>query len=414
MDELERKGMEAMVAQLKDEVRDLKSRLIEQDTLERQLRQAQKMEAIAVLSSGVAHDFNNILQGILSRIQLAFLEEGRESSNGFYREIKCAIDRGSELAKQFLAYGAKRDLNFTPLDINKNIKDIVKLIRRTFPKNIHIEIELSNNINKVNADVGQIDQILMNLCINARDAMPDGGKLILKTENVRMDQNGQHPTSDYTQIEYTLLTISDTGYGIHPNVKKNIFKPFFTTKENGKGTGLGLPMVYSIVKDHKGLIDFTSNVGEGTTFSIYIPALSSIEIESTMEDLSIKRETATGNEAILFVDDDEQLSMLGKAMLERFGYSVTIACNGKEALEIFSPNSFSLVILDLDLPGMGGIECLEAMLSINRETKVIAISGYSFDNSLGDALKLGARAFLGKPFGIDQLLDKVRSVLDNF
>jgi two-component system cell cycle sensor histidine kinase/response regulator CckA len=404
---------ESRIALLEEEIKHLRSRLFEQSILEEQLRQAQKMEAIAVLSSGVAHDFNNILQSILSRTQLLFMEEGRDTSYGPFKEIRSAVERGAELAKQFLSYGAKRDINFMPLNINKNIQDIYRFIQRTFPKKINIELDLCADLKKINADAGQIDQILMNLCINARDAMPNGGTLRLITENIRLDQTDLLPTNDTDSNEQIHLKISDTGSGIPQRFKENIFKPFFTTKKQGQGTGLGLSMVHSIVRDHKGLIDFSSNVGEGTTFDLYFPVLEVDYSDTVKENFIENKSVFSGIETILLVDDDRSLTMLGKTMLEKFGYTVITANSGEEAIQKYSPKTFDLIILDLDMPRMGGIECLQKMHTLNRKVKVVAVSGHSSDEAMEEAIHSGAKAFIAKPFGIDEFLGTVRSTLDH-
>lgn len=258
------------IRELERELQELRSKLLESHRLEEQLIQAQKMESLANLAAGIAHDFNNILQSILGYTQLALSE--KETDRETFRQIEKIVVKGRELTEQFMTFGRKRLPSFSSLDLNQKIRDVMSLLRRTIPGMIDIELDLSHDLKEIHADSSQIEQVLMNLGINARDAMPQGGRLIFKTRYVRIE--GNHPllSGGAGEKEYALLSVTDTGCGIAPENIKRIYEPFFTTKAKGQGTGLGLAMVYAMVKNHGGFIDCSSRLGEGTAFSLYFPA----------------------------------------------------------------------------------------------------------------------------------------------
>lgn len=409
MKDLEHKEMQIKIDQLEAEISILKDKIIEQDSLKEQLRHSQKMESLAALTSGVAHDINNILQSILGYTQLAIMKEAEgDYEYRPFSEIEGFIDKGCKLTRQFLDFSLKRERKFSPLDINKCVQEVWNLIRRTFPKMIHIEMKLAKDLKEIHADAYQIDQVLINLCINARDAMPEGGKLTLTTENISI--NHDHANIPYGK--YTLLTISDTGYGMSQGRIQDICTPFFTTKENGKGTGLGLSVVSSIIKDHNGYLDFSSNVGEGTTCRIYFPLLQPRDTDPDMGAL-IEREYTTGsNETILLVDDEIDILKICTKMLKRYGYTVVTANNGEEALQRYSPKDVDLVVLDIGMPGIGGTECLKELMKIDKETTILVTSGYSSYERKQEVLELGARAFLAKPYTVSELLKVLRELLE--
>jgi two-component system cell cycle sensor histidine kinase/response regulator CckA len=388
--------------------------ITEKKKLEAQLQQAQKMEAIGTLAGGIAHDFNNILQAISGYTQLLLM--GKGADNPDYEKLEAiekSSQRASDLTKQLLIFSRKVESKLRPMDLNKETEQVSKMLERTIPKMINIELHLAENLNIINADPAQIEQILMNLGVNARDAMPNGGRLIFETENMILDEHYCKIHLGSKPGHYVKLGISDTGHGMDKEILKHIFDPFYTTKEIGKGTGLGLAMVYGIVKSHNGYIMCYSEPDEGTIFKIYFPV-----IKKETESLEQKEEIFPikgGNETVLLVDDEEAIRELGKDILARFGYTVLMASDGETALEIYRENKkeISLVILDIIMPGMGGRKCLEELLKINPELRIIIASGYSVNGPSKEILKAGAKGFIGKPYNINQILKGVRETLDN-
>ena len=388
--------------------------ITEKKKLEAQLQQAQKMEAIGTLAGGIAHDFNNILQAIFGYTQILLIGKGADNPDHEKLEaIEKSAQRASDLTKQLLIFSRKVESKLRPMDLNKETEQVSKMLERTIPKMINIELHLAENLNIINADPAQIEQILMNLGVNARDAMPNGGRLIFETENMILDEHYCKIHLGSKPGHYVKLSISDTGHGMDKEILKHIFDPFYTTKEIGKGTGLGLAMVYGIVKSHNGYIMCYSEPDEGTIFKIYFPV-----IKKETESLEQKEEIFPikgGNETILLVDDEEAIRELGKDILARFGYTVLMASDGETALEIYRENKkeISLVILDIIMPGMGGRKCLEELLKINPELRIIIASGYSINGPSKEVLKAGAKGFISKPYNINQILKAVRETLDN-
>ncbi len=380
--------------------------------LELQLQQAQKMEAVGTLAGGIAHDFNNILQAIQGYTDLMLMDKN-ETDEGYreLQEIKRSARRGSELTRQLLTFSRKVESNLRPLDLNQQIDQISGLLSRTLPKMVIVEKYLSENLKVINGDPSQIEQIILNIAINARDAMPKGGKLIIETSNVTFSEEFCKRRPDFRPGDYVCLSISDTGHGMDQDTLQHIFEPFYTTKEVGKGTGLGLAMTYGIVKNHGGYIVCKSEPGKGTTFKIYFPAL---ELD-TQEPLQQFEETAVGgNETILVVDDESFVRDLAGQALSRFGYKVVTASSGEKALEIYKNRhkEIDLIILDLIMPGMGGPQCFEELLKINPNSKVLIASGYSHNGPSSYALSKRAKGFLNKPYEIKEMVRTVRKVLN--
>jgi PAS domain S-box-containing protein len=396
-------AVSGMVGLLKD--------VTEERSLQAQLQQAQKMEAVGTLAGGVAHDFNNLLQAVLGYSDLLLLHKTEgDSDHCKILEIKKAAERGAELAKQLLTFSRKVESKQRPTDLNHEVGQVHRLLDRIIPKMIKIELHLGENLKTVNADPTQVEQVLINLAVNAKDAMPEGGKLIIETQNVRLSEHYCKTHLGARPGDYVLLSVTDTGHGIDKETLANIFEPFFTTKETGKGTGLGLAMVYGIVKKHGGYIMCYSEPCEGSTFKIYLPTIEGqAEIEENKED-----EMPTGgNETLLLVDDDEVILELGRQMLSEFGYTVLTASDGENALSLYRQRQMGidLVVLDLIMPGMGGKKCLEELLKINSVAKVVIASGYSVNGHIKEALEMGARDFISKPYDINQMLKTVRRVL---
>jgi two-component system, cell cycle sensor histidine kinase and response regulator CckA len=394
-----------------EEIKFLRSKLQEKQRLEEQLIQAQKMESLANLSAGIAHDFNNILQSILGYTQLALISREDDRHLETFRQIEKIVGKGRQLTEQFLTFGRKKMPSLSSLDLNQKIQDLLTLFRRTIPGMIDIEVNLSSDLKPVRADAGQIEQVLMNLAINAKDAMPHGGRLSFKTKNT---QNGAEPPfpDGSRKGGYVLLSITDTGHGIPPQHMKRIYEPFFTTKPSGKGTGLGLAMVYAIVKNHGGTIECASKVGEGTTFSIYFPALERTSGEKDPQRSPETEKGSAGTETILLVEDDMDILRPQGDILRKWGYRVIAVENGEKALEVYSSADVDLVVLDVGMPGMGGVKCLEEIRRLDHTAKVIISSGFPFSKASTKALSCNAAGFLPKPYHASELLKTVRRTLD--
>jgi PAS domain S-box-containing protein len=386
----------------------------EQKELEAQLQHAQKMEAVGTLAGGIAHDFNNLLQAVQGYAELLLRgKTGDEREFPAMQKILRAARRGAELTRQLLTFGRKVESKKRPLDLNSEIQETRRLLERTIPKMIEIELQLTDDSRTINADPVQIEQLLMNLAVNAKDAMPAGGKLTVSTANITLDE-------DYCQVhpearpgDYVLLTVADTGHGMDQDTLEHIFDPFYTTKEVGKGTGLGLSMVYGIVKNHEGYITCTSEPGVGTTFSIYLPSMD-LEGDRTGEE-SVESPMPGGRETILIVEDEESIRELGVEVFGNAGYTVHVTADGESALEFYRDKgeTIDLIILDLIMPGMGGLRCLEELLRLNPKARILIASGYPTDDDTAEAVETGAKGFVRKPYKTDHMLRAVRQVLDN-
>jgi two-component system, cell cycle sensor histidine kinase and response regulator CckA len=381
--------------------------------IESELQQAQKMESIGTLAGGISHDFNNSLQAILGYTQMLLIETvGMASINSKLTQIEKAAKRAGELTQQLLAFSRKVESRLRPTDLNHEVNQVGKLLQRTILKMINISLNLSEDLYIINADPAQIEQILMNLAINARDAMGEEGKLTITTENTFVDQEYCKSHFGLFPGGYVLLTFSDTGHGMDEELIKRIFEPFFTTKGPGKGTGLGLPMVYGLVKKHNGYIECSSRPGEGTDFKIFFPAIT-----DTLEETPEKKESDSipgGTETILIIDDEILVRELAEHMLQKFGYKVLTAPGAETGIRIFRENKddIALVILDMIMPGMGGVRCLEELLKIKPDIRVIIASGYTAEGARSSVMTSGARGFINKPFNVKEMLEKVRKEID--
>ncbi len=380
--------------------------------LRAQLLQAQKMESIGTLAGGIAHDFNNLLQVVIgySDLLLYTKKPTDPEYEGLHAIRRAGMD-GSELAKRILAFSRRLEPDARPVSLNNEIKRVEKMLKRTLPKMIEVELLLADDAMPVNADPGQMEQVLLNLAINAQHAMPDGGRLTIETANTVLGADYAKTHLDVEPGQYVLLTVSDTGHGMDKEVVEHIFEPFFTTKGPGEGTGLGLAMAYGIVKGHGGHINCYSEPGTGTTFKIYLPAMVR---ELEQEIATTGQMPAFGKETILLVDDEQSIRGMGEQLLTMAGYTVLTAANGKEGLEVYRSNKdrIALVLLDLIMPVMGGKQCLERLLEINPKVKVVITSGYSVEGHTKETLEAGAKGFVGKPYEMKDLLGTARKVLD--
>lgn len=385
----------------------------DREKLQAQLLQSQKMESVGVLAGGVAHDFNNILQAISGYTSLILLDKQPEDPEyPGLTAIEMAVHRATQLVKQLLLFSRKATTQSTTIDLNQEVENARRILVRTIPKMIDIEVITTGRLWPITADPVQMEQILLNLGTNAVDAMPDGGKLIIETENITLDEEFTNTRFEVRPGRYVLMKVSDTGHGIDKEAVEHIFEPFFTTKEIGKGTGLGLASVYGIVKSHGGYINCYSEVGQGTTFKIYLPAAKSSDTEPPQN--GVMETPRGGNETILLVDDEEQIRDFAKQALMKFGYQVLTAASGEQALEIYSNNrsNIQLIIMDIGMPGMGGHKCLIELIRMDPSVKVLVASGYSINGQLKITLEAGAAGYVGKPYQLADLLNKVRAVLD--
>jgi len=391
-------------------IRDITSR----KRLEKQLLQAQKMEAVGTLAGGIAHDFNNLLQVTMGFSELLLLE--RKETDPEYEDLRKIFEAartGADLVQRLLAFSRQTESKQRTINLNHQIERALKILRRTIPKMIDIELRLSDSLSAINADPTQMEQLIMNLALNARDAMPEGGKLTISTENTTLEDEYCSTHLGAEPGAHVVLTISDTGAGMDKETLENIFDPFFTTKAVGRGTGLGLAVVHGIVQQHCGHIICESDSGKGTTFKICFPSLDqeTSASETTAEPIKFPR----GTETILLVDDEDFVRDFGERILGRYGYNVLLARNGKEALEIYrkEKDNISLAILDLIMPEMGGKQCMKEFLKINPAAKVLVASGYESGGGPLDARQLGAAGFLRKPFNVAKILQKVRQIIDS-
>ncbi|AFM25929.1 hybrid sensor histidine kinase/response regulator [Desulfomonile tiedjei] len=380
--------------------------------LSRQLQQAQKMEAVGTLAGGVAHDFNNLLQVILGYSEMILTDEGLSAAHKADLSKIChAAKSGADLVQRLLTFSRKSDTKAIQLNLNNRVEQLEKMLSRTIPKMIDIEISLAEDCKTIYADPMQIEQVLMNLAINARDAMPEGGKLVITTENVTVHEDCAKTRLGQVPGDYVLLRVTDTGLGMDSETLEHIFEPFYTTKGPGEGTGLGLAMVYGIVKQHGGYIFCYSEPGEGTTFKLYFPA---VESDAEPDKPKAAQFLQGGSETILVVDDDELIRELGLRILSKLGYKVILASNGKEALKIFrkQKREISLIIMDLIMPEMGGKQCLEEILKIDPKAKILIASGVSARSHIIDIDEAGVKGIVNKPYDMTELFTVVRETLD--
>lgn len=388
----------------------------ERKYLEDQLRHAQKMEAIGQLAGGVAHDFNNLLI-VISGYSNNLLKNIRKDDSNYKNilQISKAADRAASLTRQLLAFSRKQILQPKLLDLNNLINDTEKMLKRLIGENINLSTVLSSDTRKIQADPGQIEQVIMNLVVNARDAMPDGGNLEIKTENIIIREKEEGEYNKITPGEFVQLKISDTGVGMSEKTKERIFEPFFTTKEKGKGTGLGLSTVYGIIEQSGFHILVSSTKNVGTSFSILIPVAAQPEIGTGEIEIKSKPNDIFGTETLLVVEDEEQVRELVIEMLETHGYKVLQATNGKEAIKVYNQqrDSINLILTDVVMPEMGGKKLIQSLTNFKEGTKVLYMSGYT-DNAIDEQgiLEPGTQ-FIQKPFSPLDLLKKIREILQS-
>ncbi len=382
--------------------------ITESKRLEAQFQQAQRLEAIGTLAGGIAHDFNNLLMGIQGNVSLMLLH--MDSTHQYYERLKNVekqVESGARLTSHLLGYARKGKYVVKPVDLNQLVEEICETFSRT-RKQITIRRELADDPFPIEADSGQIEQVVLNLLVNAADAMPGRGDLFLQTMNVtHKDMTGK--LYKPKRGDYVVLTVTDTGMGMDKETMERIFDPFFTTKDMGRGTGLGLASVYGIVKGHGGYIDVESKKGQGTTFSIYLPA-SEKEVHKAVKTAG---EVIEGTGTVLLVDDEQVILEVGQDLLEAIGYRVLIARDGNEAIEVYKKNrdEIEIVVLDMVMPGMGGGEAYDRIKGINPDIKILLSSGFSIDGEATEILERGCDGFIQKPFNIKEFSQAIRKVL---
>lgn len=376
----------------------------EKKRLESQFLRAQRMESIGTLAGGIAHDLNNVLSPILTAVELLQMRFSDESSQRLLNILHTNAIRGSEMIKQVLSFARGVEGEYTQLQPTQLIKEIVKILVDTLPKNIEITFSIQPDLWNVSGDATQLHQVLMNLCVNARDAMPHGGKLRIEAENIDIDEHyarmnvGAHPG------KYVRITVIDNGEGISDLNLNKIFDPFFTTKAHGQGTGLGLSTAASIVRSHGGFVGVYSELNRGTQFKIYLPATESI---SQIAPSILRPDLPHGNgELILVVDDESSIREIAKETLVSFGYRVLTANDGAEAMAVFAANKneVKVVITDMMMPFMDGPATIRALRKLDPKIRIIATSGLKSNDKNSDITQLGVKTFLVKPYTAEQLL----------
>ena len=386
----------------------------ERKKLEAQFIQAQKLEGLGQLVSGIAHDFNNMLGGILGHTERSL---SRISENHpLYESLvhtRAITERAARMTRQLLAFSRRQVIEPRVIDLNEVISDLLDFIGKILADQIDIQFMPDAELAVVYADPTQLEQVLMNLCINARDAMPDGGKLLIKTHMIVPDKAFQRIHQDISEGQYVLLTVQDTGVGMDKKVLERAFEPFFTTKELGKGTGLGLAMVHGIIGQHNGVIEIDSTVGQGTKFSIYLPAVerTSVVLHADMKEME---PVEGGDETVLLVEDDPDLRFLMAEVLQDYGYKVVSASDGEEGLHLFEQEleSIALIVSDLMTPKMKGKELYERVHEMHPASKFLFVSGYTANQISQNFVLEQGMHFLQKPFDLDELAAKVREVLE--
>jgi PAS domain S-box-containing protein len=389
--------------------------ITQRQKLEGQLRQAQKMEAIGQLAGGVAHDFNNILTAIMGYGNLIRAKMTKDDPLlEFMENILVSVDRAAKLTKSLLAFSRQQVMDQRTVDANDIIRQVEKLLGRVIGEDIELKTTLTEQPVSVHADIGQIEQVILNLATNARDAMPQGGSLAIETDIIEVDETYKQIHGFGEAGTFVRISVSDTGMGMDEKTTTKIFDPFFTTKEVGKGTGLGLSMAYGIIKQHKGYIDVISEPGSGTIFSIYLPLIRSGNKESIPSAVSYQQADLHGTETVLIVEDYSSARDIMRRTLEEFGYTVYEAKDGEDAIQVFTrrKEEIQMAVIDMILPKRSGAEVYGLMKKMKPDIKAVFVSGYRGDKIQGGSLSAENQEFMQKPFTPTAFMKKIREILD--
>jgi PAS domain S-box-containing protein len=385
--------------------------ITEKKGMEAQFLRAQRMESIGTLAGGIAHDLNNVLSPILMAIDMLQLKATDETSKKWLEVLRTNAERGGNMVRQVLSFARGVEGERVALQPKHLIKEIVKILRETLPKSIEINFQLPDDLWIISADATQMHQVLMNLCVNARDAMPEGGSISIKAENTLVDENYARMHIEAKPGRFVLITVSDTGPGMSPEIQSRIFEPFFTTKEMSKGTGLGLSTALTIVKSHSGFMNVYSELHKGSQFALYLPAL---DAPGRTETGGLQTDLPLGNsELIMVVDDEESIREITRGTLETFGYTVLTASDGTEAVGLYADrkNDIAVVLTDMMMPFMDGPATIRALQKMNPAIKIIAASGLAAGHKPGEGSLEGVKVFLSKPYTAEKLLKALAEVL---
>jgi two-component system cell cycle sensor histidine kinase/response regulator CckA len=389
--------------------------IAEKKQMEEQLRQASKMEAIGTLAGGVAHDFNNILTAIRGRTDLILPDLGKKHPHyQSIQEIQDSVDQAADLTRRLLLFSCNRPMSFKILDLNALIENMTKMIRRLMGEHIQVNTDLLPELSSIRADKDTLEQILLNLSINARDSMPEGGTLTIETEHVTISESQSILSPEARPGHFVCLSITDTGVGMNKKIQEHIFEPFFTTKKQGEGAGLGLAVVFGIVKEHDGWIEVKSKRTMGTTFNVYFQAVSENPDIDIQHDVPFKSLKGNG-ERILYVEDETKVRTFMEKALTRSNFVTFSTANAKEAMEVFEKENgnFDLVFSDVELPGVSGVELVEKLLTKKPDVHILLTSGCPEYSSKWSAIQEKAYPFLEKPYNLFTLLQKIRTAMNN-
>jgi PAS domain S-box-containing protein len=419
--QMRRDGAEIIVASRWTLVRDEKGQpnsilvintdITEKKRMESQFLRAQRMESIGTLAGGIAHDLNNVLSPILMAVDMLQLKTTDEASRKWLDVLRTNTERGGNMVRQVLSFARGVEGERVALQPKHLIKEIVKILRETLPKSIEINFQIPKDLWIISADATQIHQVLMNLCVNARDAMPEGGSISITAENVFLDENYARMHLEAKPGRFVMISVSDTGPGMPAEVQSRIFEPFFTTKEMTKGTGLGLSTALTIVKSHGGFINVYSELHKGSQFTLYLPAL---DTPGSLDAAALQTDLPLGNgELILVVDDEESIREITRGTLETFGYKVLTASDGTEALAFYADkkNEIAVVLTDMVMPFMDGPATIRALQRMNPKVRIIAASGLGAGQHAGEGVLEGVAVFLNKPYTAEKLLKTLAQVL---
>lgn len=390
----------------------LREDITERKKLEDQLRQAQKMESLGTLAGGIAHDFNNMLAIISGFAEIAIARSQEDDDQQRYlKEIYGASQRAVGLVRQILTFSRKAEVSYRPVPVNRLIRELGGMFTETFPRTISFDFKLSDDLPLIAADQNQLQQVIMNLCVNARDAMKEGGKITVVTKQLRGSEIARLGADSLH--DYVCVSVTDTGCGIPPQVRARIFEPFFTTKQDCGGTGLGLAVVYGVVSNHKGFLDLDSVVGKGTTFYVYLP-IDIADKAGVVDESGSASEIPAGTESVLVIEDEGSLRTLLRVVLEMRGYKVRTVSDGGEALEFLlgDPGEIDAVLLDLNLPRISGVEVYTTIRRIRPKAKVLVLSGNITPETRAELEEQGQHIFVPKPYRLHELGRQLRAALD--